>query len=644
MVGSLQQLPLRILHRSRIIPFMGRFTFDVEFDAPISEVWRVVSDTDMIDGAGGMPAITYRDEPQLNGTSRRFCSYKMHGFTMEYEELPFTWIHEQRYEVQRLWSKGAFKTFRHACEIIPHDPDDPGKGCTVRTTFEWEKAKNFLGFFAKSGTRTNGLVPYKKLFTEAAERLKQRKTREKSHSAILKRVVEVDAVGGKPAEIDAGQLSRLKDRTREFYDSPMADKLAEAVSDLSAEQLRRMQPYAFARRWKADRQTVLNQFLAATRAGLLSMRWDVICPHCRGDKMNLGSLSEVKQTAFCPSCNIDFDVDLDRSLEAVFAPHPQVRDVPNEQYCLGGPGTTPHIVYQQMLKPGEDHAFSFRLAEGRYRVRVTGADEYRWLDVKSDPSAATGHEFTVEDDAITGGDIEINEGKPIELKFTNASKRDVVVVIESVEWARDALSAGELVADQRFRDLFSSEVLAPGISLAVKHATIMFTDVVGSTAMYNTLGDAKAFSLVRTHFDVLHEIVEKHRGAIVKTIGDAIMAVFTTPVSALLAAADLHAEVDKYVREHGHDEGVQLKVGLHTGPCIAVTLNERLDYFGTTVNLAARVEGMSEGGDIMTTQMLAERTNDCEALRATGWQSQPEQAQAKGFKEPVPVLRFTRSD
>jgi len=622
----------------------GRITFDVEFDAPVSEVWRVVSDTDMIDGAGGMPAITYRDEPQPDGTSRRFCSYRMHGFTMEYEELPFTWIHEQRYDVRRIWSKGAFKTFRHSCEIIPRDPNNPEKGCTVRTTFEWEKAKNFLGFFAKSGTRNNGLVPYQKLFKDAAKRLSERKTHEKHHSVILKRPVEVSALADSTSEVNTEQLEKLKERTRAFFDSPLADKLAQAVRDLPGEQLRRMQPYTFARRWSADRQKTLNQFLAATRAGLLKMRWDVICPHCRGDKMNLGSLSEVKQTAFCPSCNIDFDVDLDRSLEAVFTPHPQVREVPNAQYCLGGPGTTPHVVYQQLLEPGEDHAFSFRLAEGRYRVRISGAEAYRWLDVKPDPAAASDAEFAIDDEGIGGSDMTFKDSQPLSLKFTNASKRRVLVAIESVEWARDALSAGELVADQRFRDLFSSEVLAPGISLAVEDATILFTDVVGSTAMYNTLGDAKAFSLVRTHFDVLHEIVEKHRGAIVKTIGDAIMAVFTSPETALHAANDLHREVDRYVREHGHHEGVQLKVGLHAGACIAVTLNERLDYFGTTVNLAARVQGMSEGGDIMTTQMLADRSNDCEPLRAAGWRSKVEHAYAKGFADPVPVLRFMRGD
>ncbi|MCB9893806.1 MAG: adenylate/guanylate cyclase domain-containing protein [Planctomycetes bacterium] len=628
------------------------FSFDVEFDAPVSEVWRVVSDTDMIDGAAGMPAIDYRDEPQPDGTSRRFASYKMHGFTFAYEELPFTWIHEQRYSVKRIYSKGAFKTFVHSCEIIPKDPARPEAGCTVRTTFQWEKARGFLGLFAASGTRNNGLIPYTRLFNEVAERLKNRPTHEKGRSVILKRPLEVDREDKQAPAANRESVTQFVNRTRVLFDSPLADRLEEAILTLPAEKLRRMQPYAFARRWSADRQKTLNQFLAATRAGLLKMRWDVICPHCRGDKMNLSTLGEVKEKAFCPSCNIDFDVDLDRSLEAVFMPHPQVREVPEAQYCLGGPGTTPHIVYQNRLEPGTEHAFEFQLAPGRYRVRVTGEKTYRWIEVQeagaqsaSEASPATNEvAFEIGDGELSGEDATALEDKPIRVRVKNASGRTALVVIESVEWARDALSAGELVADQRFRDLFSAEVLAPGISLAVEDSTILFTDVVGSTAMYNNLGDAKAFSLVRTHFDVLHEIVERHRGAIVKTIGDAIMAVFTRPDNALRAADELHRKVDEYVRKHGHEEGVQLKVGLHAGPCIAVTLNERLDYFGTTVNLAARVQGLSEGGDIITSKLLAERTKDCEPLRETGWQSRLEHANAKGFAEPVPVLRFTRGD
>ncbi len=628
--------------------FMPRsFTFDFAFDAPPTDVWRVVSDTDLIDGAIGNPVITYDDQPQPDGTTRRICRTRKMGFLFEYEELPFTWIHEQMYEFRREFTRGAFKTFVHRCTLLPRD-DAPG--CVVRTTFEFEPSP-VLGLIAPWGVRKDLVNPYRKAFSRINDRLRANNTR--AHSVILRRPVAMSELDQRRQNPRAQRVQEFAERARSLVDTPLLEKLQDAIESLPDEELRRMQPRAFARRWQAGFRETLNLFLAATRAGMLKMRWDVICPHCRGDKQNLASLAEVRERAFCPSCNIDFDVDLGRSLEAVFTPHPQVREVPEFHYCLGGPGTTPHIVYQKLFQPGEEHRFTIRLAPGRYRMRFTGEQAYRWIEVAPrDARTYTDRidkgegAVTVEvwDGRLAGKDRVVPEDVPIEVLIRNASSRRTVGVLESVEWAVDALSAAELVADQRFRDLFSNEVLAPGIKLAVEDATILFTDVVGSTALYNTLGDAKAFSLVRTHFDVLHEIVESNRGAIVKTIGDAIMAVFTSPQDALQAAAELHARTDSYVREHGHGQGVQLKVGLHAGPCIAVTLNERLDYFGTAVNLAARVQAMSAGGDILVSRALAERTGGCESLSKAGWHSTEEQAQAKGFNNPVPVLRWQKQE
>ncbi|MBK9973449.1 MAG: adenylate/guanylate cyclase domain-containing protein [Planctomycetes bacterium] len=618
------------------------YSFEAEFLAPVAEVWRVVSDTDLIDGAIGLPAINYRDEPQPDGTTRRIASMRKLGIAIEYEEFPFTWVHEQMYEVTRVFSRGPFRTFRHSCELIPKDPEKPELGCTVRTSFTAETGGIF-GPVAQRGTRKSVLAPYRKIFAQLDQKLRERKTREKSHTILMQRPVPLTEIDTRDRSEEEARAADFVARARKLLDSPLVDRIGSAVVRYPDEELRRMQPKAFAGRWKTPRDDTLNAFLACTRAGLLKMRWDVICPHCRGDKMNLGSLSDVREKAFCPSCNINFDIDLDRSLEAVFTPHPQVREVPGLHYCLGGPGTTPHIVYQKLLAPGEEHAFHIRLAPGRYRMRFTGCDDYRWFDLEEARNEAPAPaEFNITDTGVEGGDIKAAAGQPLPVKVRNSAKRRVVAVMESVEWARDALSAGELVADQRFRDLFSNEVLAPGIKLAVESTTILFTDLVGSTAMYNDLGDARAFSLVNTHFEVLHALVEKHQGAIVKTIGDAIMAVFTKPENALRAAHELHQQVDKYVREKGHERGCELKIGLHEGPCIAVTLNEKLDYFGTTVNLAARVQHMSQGGDIMVTQNLAQHTHDCEPLREQGWKSQTQEVHAKGFKQPVPVLRFTK--
>ncbi|MCC6574094.1 MAG: adenylate/guanylate cyclase domain-containing protein [Planctomycetes bacterium] len=623
---------------------LKRLEFTHTFKSPAAKVWPIVSDTDLLDAAAKMPPIAYRDEPQPDGTSRRFGTYKKNGVTFSYEEFPFNWIHEQEYDVYREFSSGVFKNFRHRCEIKPVDAHDESKGCTVKTLFEFE-TKGVLGtLFGESGTRNSGVEPYKKVFALADERLQKEQA-----------VRTASVVGVRSGVISPGDPATAEEKTRveaaiprvtAEYDSPLVLNLTRAVIEKPGMDLRRMQPFKFAREWRADRKETLNVFLAATRAGLLRMRWDIICPHCRGDKQNLTGLSEVKERAFCPACNIDFDIDLDRSLEAVFSPHAQVREVEDVKYCLGGPGTTPHIVYQRLLKPGEEHRFAITLPEGRYRVRFTGDKKYRWAEARSATgkvgAAPSEQTFVIRDGGVEGPEMNLTPAVACPLVFRNESKRKVLVCIESVDWAQDALSAGELVADQRFRDLFSAEILAPGIKLAVESATILFTDLVGSTAMYGKLGDAKAFSLVWTHFDILHDIVSKHRGAIVKTIGDAIMAVFTRPLDALEAADDLHARVAAFCREKGHEHPVTLKVGMHEGPCIAVTLNERLDYFGTTVNLAARVESLSEGGDILTTASTAEHAAAEDVLKPRGWNAERISASAKGFTQPIPVLRFKR--
>ncbi|MDC1142915.1 adenylate/guanylate cyclase domain-containing protein [Planctomycetota bacterium] len=611
-------------------------SFDIKFNAPIAEVWRFVSDTDLIDGLAGMPAIGYRDEPQPDGTTRRFCSYRKSGFEFAYEEKPFTWVHEQHYEVTRKFSKGAFSEFIHRCELIPDDD-----GCIVRTTFTFTP-KGFLGLFAESGTKNSGVEPYKRVFQKAAERLARRNSGIRRHSVIMRAPVERANIKPVSSNIDTSRVERFIARLKEDQNADIAAHLQTAVTTLPDEDLRRMQPYAFARRWGSPKKDVLNTFMGATKVGLLKMRWDVICPHCRGDKMNLASLKDVKETAFCPSCNLDFDVDLDRSLEAVFTPHPQVRDIPKHHYCLGGPGTTPHVVYQQLLQQSATASAEIRLAEGRYRVRASGDSSYRWIDVSPEGKDAT-LSLTVNTDNLTCQDIALGEGEALKIEIRNDSGRPTLIAIESIQWAQDTLSAGELVADQQFRDLFSAEILAPGVKLGVEDATILFTDLVGSTAMYDRLGDAKAFSLVWSHFDILHEIVKHHNGAIVKTIGDAIMAIFMSPIDALKAAAALHKQVDDYVKEQGH-EGCQLKVGLHHGACIAVTMNDKLDYFGTTVNLAARVQALSEGGDILLTKSLADDEDQAAILQAEGWTPTLIHANAKGFPEPIPVLRFERDD
>jgi class 3 adenylate cyclase len=168
-----------------------------------------------------------------------------------------------------------------------------------------------------------------------------------------------------------------------------------------------------------------------------------------------------------------------------------------------------------------------------------------------------------------------------------------------------------------FQILFPQEKLLPDESLEVTRLALVFTDLAGSTALYAQRGDPRAYHLVRLHFDVLFAVADQHGGTVVKNIGDAIMAVFQSPAEALQAALAMQAGIGALNGREllTADEALILKVGLHSGPCLSVTLNDRPDYFGTTVNVAARVQGLSAGCDVVFTNTIR-HDNACQSLLA----------------------------
>jgi class 3 adenylate cyclase len=157
-----------------------------------------------------------------------------------------------------------------------------------------------------------------------------------------------------------------------------------------------------------------------------------------------------------------------------------------------------------------------------------------------------------------------------------------------------------MLSNQTFRDVFKADNLNADQRLKITSLTFLFTDLKGSTALYERVGDLAAFDLVRAHFSALLEIIAAEKGAVVKTIGDAVMATFIRPEHALAAGLKMRAAMEKLNAERGSNDLV-VKIGIHEGPCLAVMLNERQDYFGQTVNIAARVQSLSTSQEIHIT-------------------------------------------
>ena len=170
---------------------------------------------------------------------------------------------------------------------------------------------------------------------------------------------------------------------------------------------------------------------------------------------------------------------------------------------------------------------------------------------------------------------------------------------------RPFLNATRLLSNQEFRDLYRSGTFDPEQRFEITSLTILFTDLRGSTALYDRIGDLAAFDLVRSHFGALLDAVAAEGGAVVKTIGDAVMATFPTPDRALRAAMRMREEMRKINQGRG-SEDLALNIGLHSGPCLAVMLDDRQDYFGQTVNIASRVQGLAEPDAILATKPIIE--------------------------------------
>jgi class 3 adenylate cyclase len=224
----------------------------------------------------------------------------------------------------------------------------------------------------------------------------------------------------------------------------------------------------------------------------------------------------------------------------------------------------------------------------------------------------------------------------VTLRLATGGERHVK--IERLDWADRAATAHQLSLSPTFRRLFSGQVLRAGLMLKVARVALLFSDLTASTALYRRAGDASAFTLVQDHFELLGAIAQRNGGAIVKTIGDAVMAAFADEADAMRAAIEMQDSFHTFRAGQGDAADVYLKLGLFAGPCYVVTANGVLDYFGMTVNVAARLQATAEPGEIVVPEELAERA------RVAGWLGTAQvtarfEAELKGLDGPVKAAR-----
>jgi class 3 adenylate cyclase len=590
-----------------------RFRKERHFAKPPEAIWPFVADTARLNEIAGSPRYVVEEHADAQGRIRRLANVRVGPLRLRWEEGYGEWQENRRLSQTRDFLNGPFRRSNSNFQL---EPEDTG----TKLIFSGEiECVGILGWL----TKVSG-----KLEREADKRL----------AAIERLVAEAEAsdkiLGASPEEAVTPAARRrfdglIAELAREPASHGLAPKLADFLLHAPMLALGGIRPLAMARLWNAAPADTVELFLAAQRLGILAMGWDLLCPRCRGAKSRVEQLHELPRDAHCSSCNIDYRRDFTRNVELTFHPERWLRPLPAGELCLLGQSTTPHVKFQAEVAAHASETFALTLPPGPYRFRTIEAGDQADTDIGGDKVIpllrAKGDEITL-----------AAPGRRDQLVIQNETDRPLLFVAEDRNWTRDALTGESVIAMPAFRRLCPEQLLRPGDDVEIGKVAIMFTDLQGSTKLYDSLGDTSAYRLVRDHFAFLSELIARHRGAVVKTVGDAVMAAFNDPADAVRAVLSIQDEVANFNRGR-NDSGIVLKLGLHLGSCIAVTAGGALDYFGSAVNTASRLEHQCSGGEVIISEAVLADPEAREAL--SGRSISEESAMLRGLNEPVRFVR-----
>jgi class 3 adenylate cyclase len=456
---------------------------------------------------------------------------------------------------------------------------------------------------------------------------------------------------------------------RQAADADCAAAIEHTIREGSDRDLCRVNVLSFAGKHGLDEEKAISAFLHAARLGLFELSWNVICPGCGGVLDATSTLKTVNRDEYdCGLCATGYKPTLDEMVEVTFTVTPRVRRI-----AAHTPDTISETEYYRQifwsssidlpddldaalseftidsieLESGERAVLSVQLPDDFVIVFDPVTHGTQFINVKGEPTRERQVLSMVFNKVKAPvGTVEMQPG-PLRLSLENRTDRRV---LPSMWVASDALhrllgnrkpflTAKRLLTNQTFRDIYQTDTLDHDQRLRITSLTFLFTDLKGSTALYERVGDLVAYDLVRQHFHVLHEIVASEAGAIVKTIGDAVMATFGTPDRALAAALKMREAMAHINAERGNED-LLLKIGIHEGPCLAVTLNNSQDYFGQTVNMAARVQGLASSRAIFVTQPVINDKKTANILAKFGLHPTMQRAALRGIADETTVYEI----
>jgi class 3 adenylate cyclase len=456
---------------------------------------------------------------------------------------------------------------------------------------------------------------------------------------------------------------------RQSADPGAVAAIEELVRDAPDRALCRINVLDLAAKQGLDEERAIAAFLHAARAGLFELSWNVLCPNCAGVIEESATLKGVNRGEYyCAWCAAGYAPTLDEIVEVTFTVNRRVRriaahnpaELPLAEYfrqifwssAIDLPDKLQPLIEELTLDtvelpPGEKALLSLQLPAEFVIILDPVTHTTQFIEVKGETTRERQSLSLVFDRVRAPTETVRMQPGPLRLSLENRTENRALPGLwiacakleELLRRRKPFLTAKRLLTNQVFRDIYGTETIDVDQRLKITSLTFLFTDLRGSTELYERVGDLVAFDLVRAHFQVLNDIVAAEAGAVVKTSGDAVMATFPTPDRAVAAALRMR-EGTLQLGDHRNGNELMLKIGIHEGPCLAVMLNNRQDYFGRTVNIAARVQGLANSRSILATGPVVKHPQASTLLTSSGLEPLAQRRALRGIAEELAVYEI----
>lgn len=442
-----------------------RLTWELHSRASLEATWDALSDTDRMNRAIHL-GFRFQELPQSDGTTRREGILPRLGMRLPFEDLPFVYTAPEWFKKERIFRRGPILRMVTLVRLKTLE-----QGTAIRYTLE--------------------LTPRNLLWRPIVMLEAHWKTQPQLTLILQKlvRLSEGEAVEGfdpPPPTLDREREQRLKTGLARVRPEATARLLGGLILSAPLREQDRMMPLRLARLWKLEEGAVIETFLRAAEAGVVALKWDVICPSCRMPKARLESLAELPDSVHCPSCNLKFDGSLPDALEVSFRPSPAIRDFQVDVACLGSPARQAHILAQDRLEPGAARAIQLNLTAGAYRIRTWPPKEFASIEVRGSGSLET--------QPISVGPFDLQPSRQVlapgqrTLHIKNVTDRAVDVILEDLKRPKDLLTAGRLLEHPRARELIPGGALPPGFEYTLFRGAVLVVEMLkGAPAIVDAL-------------------------------------------------------------------------------------------------------------------------------------------------------------